>query len=64
MNADVQSAQIETLKNEILTAAKDNKINCERARGIAHKQGVSTRVVGDLINELNIKIYDCGLGCF
>ena len=54
----------EELKAEILQYTENNKIACERARGLAHKHGVSTRAVGAAIDALNIKIYDCGLGCF
>lgn len=70
-NPDTESAKenvdleiSEELKAEILQYTENNKIPCERARSLAHKHGVSTRIVGAAIDALNIKIYDCGLGCF
>lgn len=60
----VETHNTEAIKADILASTENNKIACERARGIAHKHGVSTRTVGNLINEMGIKIHDCGLGCF
>lgn len=60
----LDASKIEAIKADIIASTENNKIACERARGIAHKHGVSTRSVGDIINELGIRIHDCGLGCF
>lgn len=52
------------LREAILQAAPNKRISCSRARRIAEEYGVPVRYVGDLINELRIKIYGCELGCF
>jgi len=39
-------------------------IACETARSMAVKLGVRTRQMGKLLNFLNIKVRNCGLGCF
>lgn len=60
----LDASKIEAIKADIIASTENNKIACERARGIAQKHGVSTRSVGDIINELGIRIHDCGFGCF
>ena len=52
------------LKKDILENTEDGHIRCESARGLAHKYGVSTKSVGAMIDEMDIRVYDCGLGCF
>jgi hypothetical protein len=54
----------EQLMEKARTAAKDSKISCARALGLAHEMGISTKELGDLLNEMNIKIDSCQLGCF
>ncbi|CCO08073.1 hypothetical protein [Desulforamulus hydrothermalis] len=44
--------------------ASEGKISCTMARQIAAALQVHPRVVGDLCNELKIKIKACELGCF
>ena len=39
-------------------------IACETARGMAAKLGIRTRQMGKLLDFLNIKVRNCGLGCF
>ncbi len=39
-------------------------IACETARGVAVKLGIRTRQMGKLLDYLNIKVRNCGLGCF
>ncbi len=39
-------------------------IACETARGMAAKIGIRTRQMGKLLDFLNIKVRNCGLGCF
>jgi hypothetical protein len=48
----------------ILARQKDNKIPCRTALQIAEETGVSPHKVGELLNELEIKIHSCQLGCF
>ena len=50
----------ETIKNQ----AKDGKITCKEALEIAKEMGVNPIAVGKILNELNIKIRGCQLGCF
>jgi hypothetical protein len=45
-------------------AAKDGKIPCAMAFKIAKECGVSTREIGNLLNQVKIKISSCQLGCF
>jgi len=40
------------------------RIDCERARALAGKLGISVRKMGKLLELLNVKIKHCGLGCF
>lgn len=39
-------------------------IACETARGMAAKLGIRVRQIGKLLDFLNIKVRNCGLGCF
>lgn len=45
-------------------AAKDGKIPCAMAFKIAKECSVSTKEIGNLLNQLKIKITSCQLGCF
>ena len=45
-------------------AAKDGKIPCAVAFKVARDCGVSTKEIGNLLNQLKIKIANCQLGCF
>jgi len=39
-------------------------IACETARGTAVKLGIRARQMGKLLDFLDIKVRNCGLGCF
>lgn len=39
-------------------------IACEMARSIAKKMEISLSQMGNLMNQLNVKIGKCSLGCF
>lgn len=52
------------LRAVILARQKDNRIPCKVALKIAEEAGVSPHKVGELLNELEIKIHSCQLGCF
>ena len=39
-------------------------IACETARGMAMKLDIRMRQMGGLLDFLNIKVRNCGLGCF
>ena len=45
-------------------AAKEGKMPCAMAFKIAKDCGVSTKEIGNLLNQLKIKIANCQLGCF
>ncbi|MEJ2183010.1 MAG: hypothetical protein P8Y66_05765 [Nitrospirota bacterium] len=44
--------------------ARDGRLSCAEAMGIARELGVPRKEVGQAANELSIKITDCQLGCF
>jgi hypothetical protein len=44
--------------------AKDGKISCKQAQKIAEEESTSYKDMGDLLNELKIKVTSCQLGCF
>jgi len=52
------------LKKLIMRRQVDGKISCKAAFDIAEESGASKRDVGELLNELQIKIRACQLGCF
>ncbi len=52
------------LKARIRAAAPEGRIPCPVAMRLAEELGVSRREMGDLLNELRIKITQCQLGCF
>jgi len=52
------------LKKLIMRRQVDGKISCKVAFDIAEESGASKRDVGELLNELQIKIRACQLGCF
>lgn len=56
--------RISEAREELRARARDNRISCTEAREIAAEFDISVRAVGDLANELKIKIYACELGCF
>lgn len=45
-------------------AAKEGKITCAMAQKIAVENRVPMKRVGDLLNQMKIKIAQCQLGCF
>ncbi len=56
--------QKEQIAERIKSATKDGKISCPKALGIAREMDVSPKEIGDLLNEMKIKIDSCQLGCF
>ncbi len=49
---------------KIRAAAPADKIPCAAAFKLADDLGLSRQELGDLLNELHIKITRCQLGCF
>jgi hypothetical protein len=54
----------EEIIDKLKEAAKDGKIPCAMAFKIAKECSVSTKEIGNLLNQLKIKISSCQLGCF
>jgi hypothetical protein len=54
----------EDVKVKIKAAAPDGKIACAAAFRLAEELGISQKDLGELLNELKIKIIRCQLGCF
>ncbi len=54
----------EEVKEKIRAAAPQGKIPCAAAFKLAEEIGLSRAELGQLLNELRIKITNCQLGCF
>jgi len=54
----------EKIKERIKEVSKEGKISCTAAHKVASELNVPVRKIGKLINELNLKIVACELGCF
>ena len=54
----------EDVKARIKAAAPDGKIGCAAAFRLAEELGLSRRDLGELLDDLKIKITHCQLGCF
>ncbi|HLD48663.1 MAG TPA: hypothetical protein VJA64_12620 [Desulfobaccales bacterium] len=54
----------EDVKARIKAAAPEGKIACAAAFRLAEELGLSRKDLGELFNELKIKITHCQLGCF
>ncbi|MBO8126284.1 MAG: hypothetical protein H0Z38_03500 [Firmicutes bacterium] len=52
------------IKEKVLENAKNGKLACKVAFKIADELNIPPRKVGDVANELEIKIAGCQLGCF
>ncbi len=52
------------LTEKIKALSKNGKISCSQALKLAEEQKVSSRELGNLLNELKIKVMGCQLGCF
>jgi len=52
------------LEEAIKSKAKDGKIPCAVCFKIAEDLGISKRDLGKTLNELNVRISQCQLGCF
>lgn len=56
------------IKDEIAAklkeAAREGKITCAMAQKIAIENKIPMKQVGEILNEMKIKIIQCQLGCF
>jgi hypothetical protein len=48
----------------IQTASENNRLSCEKAHELARDLNISLQEIGEICNELKIKIAACQLGCF
>jgi hypothetical protein len=55
---------LEDNKARIKAEAPEGKIACAAAFRLAEELGLSRKDLGELLNELKIKITRCQLGCF
>jgi hypothetical protein len=55
---------IPEVKARIQAAAPNGRIPCAAAFQLAEELGLTRSRLGELFNELNIKIIQCQLGCF
>ncbi len=56
--------QKEKVWQSIKETAKDGRLSCTAARKIASDNNVPPKFVGDICDELKVKIKACELGCF
>ena len=54
----------EDVKAKIQAAAPAGKMACAAAFRLAEELGISRKDLGEILNELRIKITNCQLGCF
>ncbi len=52
------------IEEVIREKAKGGKIPCPLAFKIAEDFGISRKEIGELLNEMKIKVSQCQLGCF
>jgi hypothetical protein len=52
------------IQARIQAAAPNGRIPCAAAFQLAQELGLTRSRFGELLNELNIKIVQCQLGCF
>jgi hypothetical protein len=52
------------IKKRIIEAAQNGRLQCSGALSIASSLGVPAKNVGDVADELQIKISKCQMGCF
>ncbi len=61
---DMSSHKKNLIARNIIAAAKENRLPCAAGHAIAKRLGVRSRDVGDVADELKVKISKCQLGCF
>lgn len=54
----------ETIIEKIKAHTKNGKIACKQARKIAEDENIPTKELGEMLNELKIKVTSCELGLF
>jgi hypothetical protein len=54
----------EKLIEAIRAASLQNRLSCEKAHELSAAHAISLREIGEVCNDLKIKIAACQLGCF
>ena len=54
----------EKLEKAVREKAKEGKLPCAMCFKIAEEFGISKKEIGEVLNDLNIRISQCQLGCF
>jgi hypothetical protein len=54
----------QTVEKAIREKAKGGKIPCARCMNIAEELRISRKEMGQILNEMKIKVSQCQLGCF
>ena len=54
----------EKLTEKVKALSKGGKVSCKQALKLAEEEGISSRDLGNLLNELKVKVMGCQLGCF
>jgi hypothetical protein len=54
----------EEIRAAVREAAPDGRAPCRSLLAIAERLGVEPGDVGRACNEMNVRIYECQLGCF
>lgn len=54
----------ERVKELIIEKQSNGRISCKAAMDIADTVGVPRRKIGTMLDEMEIKIHSCQLGCF
>lgn len=54
----------QAILEKVKIRVQDGKISCQEARRLAEDEGITYKDMGDLLNEYEIKIKACQLGCF
>lgn len=54
----------EKIIEKIKSHTKNNKIVCKQALKIAEEEKIPSKELGEMLNEMKIKVAGCQLGCF
>lgn len=54
----------EEIKAKIIGKTQNKKLPCKLAFQLAEEFGAELKEIGEIANELDIKITNCQLGCF
>jgi hypothetical protein len=54
----------EQILEKVRSASRDGKISCAQALAMARELKMSPRELGDLLDEIEVRISSCQLGCF